>query len=242
MRKSVILYEDEPELRSLLENIFNEMNDEFQLLHSFPHADDVLAHLTLYQPDIILMDIQMNSYDDGIYALYKIKNKSRSTKVMMLTTFDHDDKVFNSIALGADGYMLKSDFSSYKLPQELIRNSLRTIMDGGAYLTPSVAKQILNLFTNNRIPDLIRHVKDRFNALFKNEASANNLKIRLTRMQKVVLQALADGKTTFEIANELHLSPNTINTHIKAIYSLLEVHSRARAIKKAIEYNLVRLS
>lgn len=218
------------------------MRDEFQLLHAFPHADDVLAHVAQYNPDIILMDIQMKGDDDGLYALYKIKNNGSSTKVMMLTTFDHDDKIFNAIALGADGYMLKTDFSSFRLPQELIRKSLQMIMDGGAYLTPSVAKQILGLFTNARIPDMIQHVKDRFNALFKNETDNNNVASRLTRMQKIVLQALAEGKTTFEIAEDLSLSENTINTHIKAIYSLLEVHSRAKAIKKAIENRWVRYS
>jgi len=82
-------------------------------------------------------------------------------KVMMLTTFDVDDKVFNAICLGADGYMLKTDFAS-QMPHEAMRKSLRTIFEGGAYLTPSVAKRILNLFSDATIADKIKKVSSFF--------------------------------------------------------------------------------
>lgn len=239
MRLSVIVYEDEPLLRNQLEKVFHTLREEFHLLDSFPHPRNVSLHLDTYKPDIIIMDIQMESDDDGLYALYKIKKSYPHTKVMMLTTFDQDDKVFNAISLGADGYMLKSDFSSYQFPQEAIRKSLRVIMDDGAYLTPSVAKQILNLFSNQTIVELIKNVKERFNAVFKNEIGENKSN-RFTRMQLIVLREISEGKSTAEIAKELQLSQNTINTHIKAIYNTLQVNSRAMAIKKALEDRLVR--
>jgi DNA-binding NarL/FixJ family response regulator len=242
MGKSVIIYEDEPLLRTHLQKVFYTIREEFHLLDSFPDADDVLNHLNTYQPDVIIMDIQMKSDDDGIYALYKIKNANARTKVMMLTTFDTDDKVFNAICLGADGYMLKTDFSSYAFPQEAIKKSLNIIFDGGAYLTPSVAKQILNLFTNSSIGEMVDLVKRKFNTIFKNESTGKNVSAMLTEKQMVVLREISEGKTTTEIANALGISDNTVNTHIKAIYSILEVHSRARAIKKAIEYRLVRFT
>jgi len=236
----VIIYEDEPALRNHLQKVFYSIREEFHLLDSFPHADEVLDHLSTFQPDVIIMDIQMKSDDDGLFALYKIKNTGGHTKVMMLTMFDADEKVFNAICLGADGYMLKTDFSSYAFPQEAIRKSLNIIFDGGAYLTPSVAKQILNLFTNQFIGEMIEKVKWRFNTIFKNESNSKNVVARLTEKQMIVLREISDGKTTTEIANSLGISENTVNTHIKAIYSVLEVHSRAKAIKKAIEFRLIR--
>src|SRR6187399_1689494 len=240
MAKAVIAYEDQPDLRKKLEYVFYAIKEEFNLLNSFPHPEDVLEHLKLYKPDIVIMDIQMNDDDDGLNALYKIKNANPAIKVMMLTTFDIDEKVFNAICLGADGYMLKTDFSSQQLPHEAMKKSLRMIFDGGAYLTPSVAKQILNLFSDRSIGEKMNKVKERFQAIFKNESKSSKASSGLTRMQMTVLQEITNGKTTAEIARDLQLSENTINSHIKAIYSELEVHSRSKVIKKAMEEKWVR--
>ena len=241
MGKTIILYEDDELLWTNLENLFYSIRDEFQLLASFPDADDVLINVKEYKPDLVIMDIQLKNDDDGIFALYKIKMTYPDTKVMMLTTFDQDEKVFNAISLGAEGYMLKSDFSSYRAPHEAMRKCLQTIFDGGAYLTPVIAKQILDLFSNHTIADMIHNVKSRFSTLL-NQSKIKGGRSVLTRMQLAVLQKIVEGKSTSEIAQEFFLSENTINTHIKNIYSALEVHSRASAIKKAIEKKLIRYS
>src|SRR5688572_12317666 len=242
MGYTVIIYEDEPIFRKQLENVFSTLHNEFRLLDSFPDADDVMTHLVNYNPDMIILDIQMKNDDDGLYALYKIKNASPGTKVMMLTTFDQDDKIFNAISLGADGYMLKTDFSTFQLPQEALRKSLRIILEGGAYLTPRVAKQILQLFSNPGIAELIQNVKMRFNEVFKHESIIKKPPSRMTPMQLIVLQEIAEGKSTSEIARALKLTENTINTHIKAIYNILEVNSRTKAIRKAMEKRLIRFA
>lgn len=242
MGQTIVLYEDDDVLRTNLENLFYGIRDEFQLLGSFPNADDVLTNVNDLKPDLVIMDIQLKNDDDGIFALYKIKMTYPGTRVMMLTTFDQDEKVFNAISLGAEGYMLKSDLSSYHAPHEAMRKCLRTIFDGGAYLTPAIAKQILDLFSNHTIADMIHNVKSRFNSILKQQSKTKNVRSGLTRMQMAVLQKIVEGKSTSEIAQELFLSENTINTHIKNIYSALEVHSRASAIKKAIEKKLVKYS
>ena len=235
MSKAVIAYEDEPVLRKQLENVFYAIREEFNLLQSFPRAADVEEHVREFKPDIVIMDIQMDGEDDGLYGLYKIKRAFPNTKVMMLTTFDIDDKIFNAICLGADGYMLKSDFSTHQIPHEAMRKSLRTIFDGGAYLTPSVAKQILRLFADISIADKINSVKEKFRNVFSRPADAGKESNGLTRMQTIVLKKIIDGHSTAEIADQLQLSENTINSHIKAIYNILEVHSRSMAIRKALE-------
>lgn len=235
MVKKVIAYEDEPALRKQLEYVFYAIREDFLLLASFEEPGSVLDHIADYKPDIVIMDIQMNGDDDGLNGLYRIKKYFPGVKVMMLTTFDVDDKVFNSICLGADGYMLKTDFSSQQLPHEAMRKSLRTIFDGGAYLTPSVAKRILNLFSDQTIAGKIQKVRDRFQLAFQNEVDDHPKKSSLTKMQVIVLKKVVEGKSTPEIARELDLKENTINTHIKAIYEVLEVHSRAQVIKKVFE-------
>ena len=236
MTRTVIAYEDDPALRKQLESIFYSIKEEFNLLASFPNPLGLTTELTLYKPDIVLMDLQMLEDDDGLVALYKIKQTVPTIKVMVLTMFDVDQKVFNAICLGADGYMLKSDFSSYSLPHEAIRRSLRTMYDDGAYLTPSVAKQIMKEFSDITVADRIQKVKDRFQHFFQQPSAINKLKAPgLTKMQAQVLQGIIDGMTTTQMAKSMELSENTINTHIKAIYNSLGVHSRALAIKKAIE-------
>lgn len=232
----VIAYEDDPALRKQLESIFYTIRDEFDLVATFPNPLDVLKDILVYKPTVVLMDLQMLEEDDGLVALYKIKQSEPSIKVMVLTMFDADQKVFNAICLGADGYMLKTDFSSYMIPHEAMQRSLQTILDDGAYLTPSVAKQILKQFSDISIADRIQDVKERFKLFFqKPESQKVRKKSGLTQMQSVVLQGIIDGKTGPQIAKELDLSENTIKTHIKAIYQSLGVHSRALAIKKAVE-------
>ena len=240
MAKKVIAFEDDPALRAQLESVFFSIREEYELLASFPNPLGLEQALKDYKPEVVLMDLQMLEDDDGLVALYKIKQIAPDIRVLVLTMFDADQKVFNAICLGADGYMLKSDFSSYQLPHEAMRKSLKTIFEGGAYLTPSVAKQILKLFSDLSIAEKMKKVKDRFQALFVSDASGAKFSSSgLTRMQIVVLQKIIDGKTTSQMAREMELSENTINSHIKAIYATLEVHSRALAIKKAIEQKWV---
>jgi DNA-binding NarL/FixJ family response regulator len=234
MIKTVLAYDDEETLRHQLENVFYSLRDQFSLLSTFSNIRNIEDNLAEHKPDIVILDIQMEGDDDGLNALYRIKKSNPNIKVMMLTTFDVDDKVFNAICLGADGYMLKTDFAS-QMPHEAMRKSLRIIFEGGAYLTPSVAKRILNLLADATIADKINKVRERFQAIFNNNRTGIKKQSGLTPMQTIVLQKIIDGKKTSEIAKELQLKENTINTHIRGVFNVLEVHSRARAIKKAME-------
>jgi DNA-binding NarL/FixJ family response regulator len=236
MVKRIIAYEDDPALRKQLECVFNAIREEYELVATFPNPNGIMAEINICKPDAVLMDLQMLKEDDGLVALYRIKQTRPDLKVLVLTMFDADQKVFNALCLGADGYMLKSDFLSYQVPHEVLRKSLNMIFVGDAYLTPSVAKQIMKLFTDLTFAEKVKKVTDRFQSIFQKETSGSRFKESgLTRMQKVVLQKIIDGKTTAQMAKEMELSENTVNSHIKAIYKILEVHSRALAIKKAIE-------
>ena len=235
MSKKVIAYEDDPNLRRQLESVFYSIRQDYDLLATFPHPLNVLDQVREFQPDVVLMDLQMLEEDDGLLALYKIKRTTPQVKVLVLTLFDVDYKIFHALCLDADGYMLKSDFSANRVPHEAMRKSLSIMYENGAYLTPSVAKQIMKLFSDASIGDKMKKVKEKFASIFQGDADEKYKGTELTKMQKLVLAKIVDGMTTAEIATDLELSENTINTHIKAIYSILGVHSRALAIKKAME-------
>ena len=236
MPRTVIAYEDDPALNGQLESVFLTIQDEYHLLATFANPVGVLFDISHFKPDVVLMDLQMLEEDDGLVALHKIKQTSPDIKVLVLTMFDADHKVFNAICLGADGYMLKSDFSSYTIPQEAIRKSLSVIFEGGAYLTPSVAGQIMRLFTDASISARAQKVKETFQAIFNQKKGVNRLHASgLTPTQIQILQGIIDGRTSIQMARERGVTENTINSHIKTIYTVLGVHSRALAVRKAIE-------
>lgn len=235
----VIAYEDDSALRQQLESVFRALGEEFHLLGTFPNPAGIRAELLQLKPDIVLMDLQMLKEDDGLMALYVIKQVSPTTKVMVLTMFDADQKVFNAICLGADGYMLKSDFTANQLPHEAMRRSLRMIVEGGAYLTPSVARQIMKLFSDQSLAEKMNRVKERFQALFTSDNKKSTKGDKLTPTQAAVLEKIIEGKTSAQIAKEMGVSENTIKTHVKAIYTTLGVHSKALAIKKTMEERII---
>ncbi len=241
MIKKVIAYDDNEELLHQFAGIFYALRQEFQLEAVFTDANSVLEHLGKYKPDVVLMDIQMLTDDDGLVALYQIKQHAKNTKVLMLTMFENNDNVLNAICLSADGYMLKSEFSTGLIPHETLRKSLRIIFEDGAYLTPAIAKKILHLFADESLTDKIKKVRDRFQEILTNRSPQknDNMTYKLTKTQLTVLYKIVEGKTTEEIASEMGTTDNTVNTHIKAIFRELEVHSRAKAIRKAFEEKII---
>jgi len=240
MQRRLLIYEDDDDLRRQLTNLVYALRGEFELAGAFADISQLETQLSQLQPHVVVMDIQLQGDDDGILALYLIKKRFQAIRVLMLTMFDTDDKVFNSICLGADGYMLKSDFTSRQLPQDALRKAIRTLYEGGAYITPSIARKIIRLFSENELQDRIQSVRQRFQDWFSTRSDEKpSSAYRLTPAQHGILKQIATGRQTREIARDLGISENTVNTHIKAIYSELEVHSRTMALRKALEARLI---
>ena len=238
----IAIVEDNADVRKLTASLLNQFSD-IECICSFESAEAFTAALPHLQADVVLMDIQMLKDDDGLVALYQIKQHAQDTKVLMLTMFENNDNVLNAICLSADGYMLKSEFSTRAIPHEAMRKSLNVIFEGGAYLTPAIAKKILSLFSDESLLEKIVKVKNRFKDILsaRTEGNPKNTPYKLTKTQLIVLEKIVEGKTTEEIAAEMTVTENTVNTHIKAIFRELEVHSRAKAIRKAIEEKIVEL-
>ncbi|MBF0198979.1 MAG: response regulator transcription factor [Planctomycetes bacterium] len=165
-------------------------------------------------PNIVLLDVQLPGMD-GISALSEIKKMSPETSAIILTAFDDSDKIFKAMCSGASGYLLKSGL------KDEISYVIREVIDGGAPMTPTVAKKVLSQFSNIHTPT--KSVKD----------------YKLSDREIEVLRCMADGLIKKEIAHELHLSIHTINSHIRSIYAKLHVDTNTGAVAKSIREQII---
>ena len=166
--------------------------------------------------DIILMDIEMPKMN-GIQATEWVKNRFPQIKIIMLTDFDNDENIFNSIKAGADGYLLKEI-----TPPDLHKAILDTL-NGGAVMTPSIAIKTLRLL---REPNFI-------------DTQVPKEEFSLSAREIEVLEQLSKGLKYEAIAANLFLSVGTIRKHIENIYGKLRVHNKLEAIQKAKNNKLI---
>lgn len=166
--------------------------------------------------DVILMDIEMPVMD-GIEATLEVKKRFPQIKIVMLTIFDNDENIFNSIKAGADGYLLK------EVDPESLRDGIEQTLNGGAAMTPSIALKTLKL---------LRSPID-----FEDEVPKED--IQLSPREIDVLEQLSKGLSYSMIAENLFLSPSTVRKHIENIYKKLQVHNKLEAVQKAERNNLI---
>lgn len=207
--------EDNPFIeKSLIEKL--SFFEELKLKYSASNGAEIVGKVTAdTNIDIILMDIQMPEMN-GIDATRLIKQKHPQIKIVMLTVFDDDENIFNSIQAGADGYLLKDTD-----PQTLF-NSIKEVLDGGASMTPSIALKALNLLRNPL-----------------KESSESKEDISLTKRETEILGQISNGLNYIEIAENLIISPATVRKHIENIYKKLQVHNKVEAVQKGIKNNLI---
>ena len=156
--------------------------------------------------DIIICDIGLPG-KSGIEAVWYIKNKSEKTHVLMLTIFEEREKIFQSLCAGASGYMLKST------PLKEIKAGIGDILNGGAAMSPKIAMQVISYFNKRRQGGTVEAEK-------------------LTAREIEILSFLEQGMANKAIADQIHLSVDTVKFHIKNIYLKLQVTSRAELIAK----------
>jgi len=164
--------------------------------------------------DVILMDIQMPVMD-GIEATRRVKQKYSQVKVIMLTTFDDDEKIFRAIMAGASGYLLKEENA------EVIKQAITESIEGGAPMSPGIALKVLQLI-RNPLPEKTTH-KD----------------FGLTGRELELLEHLKNGLTYDQIAANLFISSGTVRKHIENIYRKLQVNNKIEAVQKATQHRLV---
>lgn len=156
--------------------------------------------------DVIICDIGLPG-KSGIDAVWYIKNKSDKTHVLMLTVFEEREKIFQSLCAGASGYMLKST------PLKEIKAGISDILNGGAAMSPKIAMQVISYFNKRKQVGIVEAEK-------------------LTAREIEILSYLEQGLSNKAIADQMHLSVDTVKFHIKNIYLKLQVSSRGELIAK----------
>ncbi len=202
----VAVFEDNKPRRELLQLLINTC-EGLTCIASFEDCRNIVKHLTVYTPDVVLMDIDMPNVN-GIEGLHLIRKHFPSVKVLMQTIFEDDEKIFEAIVAGADGYILK------KTPPAKLLESISDVMQGGAPMTSSIARQVLLLFNN-------KHQK----------VEKNNF--NLTTREVEILTYLVQGFSYKMIASKCNVSYPTVNTHISHIYEKLHVNSGTEAVAKS---------
>ncbi len=202
-----LIYEDNPQLREGLSMLING-SDGFEVLAAYKNCNDVEAEVEAWNPDVILMDIDMPGVN-GIEGLKLIRKVNTDVKILMLTVFDDNKNVFESLKAGANGYVLK------KTPPAKLLEYISEAASGGAPMTSSIASQVLKMFSE---------VNDPVHADYN-----------LSEREKQVLQFLVNGYSYKMIAAEMFIAIDTVRSHIKKIYEKLHVNSKGEAVAKAFK-------
>jgi DNA-binding NarL/FixJ family response regulator len=163
-------------------------------------------------PDVLLLDIHLPGML-GSEAVRLFHEKYPRMHILMLTVYAEQGKIFESICNGACGYLLK------KTPPARLLEAIREAHDGGAPMTPEIARKVVTLFQQT--------------------AQSEQLEEDLTPHELRLLKLLADGCSYQDAANQFHVSINTLRNHIRSIYDKLHVHSKSAAVSKALRYRLI---
>ena len=211
MATKVLIYDDNVALRNSMEVLLNDI-DDFEVVAAMPNAETIAADLTTFKPDVVLMDIDMPAVN-GVQAVKMIRKINGQLPVIMLTVFDDNENIFKAICAGASGYILK------RYATEEIPAAIRNVLTGGAPMTGSVARKVLQM---------VPQAKDE-----------QHEKADLSPKETAILQLLVNGYSYKMIATEIGISIDTVRFHIKKIYDKLHVHSATEAVSRALKDKLL---
>lgn len=208
---TVWLVEDDAMYRETLVDLISEA-DGLRVGRAFGSSDEAVSALgTQFAPEVVLMDIGLPGMS-GIEGARRLQELSPATQVVMLTVHEDDHAVFSAICAGASGYLLKNATAGQ------IVSAVKEVHRGGIAFTPPVARKVLRLFQ---------------------KFTPSDGQYGLTEREKQILQLMEEGHTRVRIAEELHLSAHTVDTHIANIYAKLHVHSGIEAVAKAIRERVI---
>ncbi len=206
MSLRLLIFEDNDTLRQSLVTIL-ELGDEAEIAGDFPNATEAVEAVMALRPDAVIMDIDMPG-TDGITAVRLIKEARPETAIIMYTQFEDDEKLFASLCAGADGYLLK------KTSPLRLHEAIRDAMEGGAPMSPSIARKVLQSFHKRGVPFEVKY--------------------QLTPREQEILALLPKGYSVKLIAHGLSITFETARSHLRNIYRKLHVNCGKEAIAKVL--------
>jgi len=204
MKIKVSVVEDQDPLRQTMARVLNRA-EGFVCLSTFASAEEALEGLPKEAPDVVLMDINLPGMN-GVECVRQLKQKLPQLQIMMLTVYEDTENIFNALAAGASGYLLK------RTPRAELLEAIQEVHRGGSPMTTHIARLVVQSFQ-------------------KPAPSASVIE-SLSQREQEVLDGLAQGLINKEIGDKLGISPETVHTYIRRIYEKLQVRSRAEAVAK----------
>jgi DNA-binding NarL/FixJ family response regulator len=202
MKKRVCIVEDDRDLREAL-SMMIQFTEQYELVEAYENAEIAFDKIPNLLPHVVLMDINLPG-SSGIDCVAKLKTIAPQILFLMCTSYEDDDKIFQSLKAGASGYILKTEG-----PVKII-SALDDLFEGGSPMSSSIARKVVASFSN-----------------FKSQNKEVEI---LTLREKEILNLLAKGQLNKEVANQLEISIGTVRKHIQNIYEKLHVNTRVEAI------------
>jgi DNA-binding NarL/FixJ family response regulator len=214
MEIRVSIFEDNKLVRDVLEAILNG-TPGYSCCGVYADGNNWERNIKSSRPDVVLMDIEMPGLN-GIEVTQHINDTFPDVKILIQTVFNDSEKIFKAMCAGASGYILKND------PPHKYLDAINEVYNGGAPISPVVAKKMLGFFSNKNIVLV----------------SPGNTDYLLTEREKEILHQMVEGHNYKYIAERSFISYETVRTHVKHIYKKLHVASRSEAVMKAIQHRL----
>ncbi len=208
----VIICDDQAIIRDGLEMLLN-LEKDIEVVGQAQDGAEAVELTAQHQPDLVLMDLKMPGMN-GIEATRQIRTHYPAVSVLVLTTYDDDEWVFDAIRAGASGYLLKDT------PREEVIKAIRGTVEGKSFVDPAVAGKLMGQVAGQQAQP------------------ASLITDKLTGREVDVLRLLARGFTNADIAARLHLSEGTVRNHVSAIFAKLDVSDRTQAAVIAIQHGL----
>src|SRR4029450_3363018 len=208
---TVATIEDRREIREGLAALIDEAPG-FQCVGRYRSMEEALDGFRIRPADLALVDIELPGMS-GLEGMRLLREQYPRMLLLMLTVYDDDDRIFEALCAGACGYLLK------KTPPARLLESLREAVDGGAPMSPEVARRVIRLFRDVRPPEKADY--------------------DLTPHEVRRLKLMVEGHSYKSAATILHVTPHTVSFHLRHIYEKLEVHSKSEAVAKALRSRLV---
>jgi DNA-binding NarL/FixJ family response regulator len=205
---SVSIVEDSEQVRNTLTKLINRA-EGFKCLSEYANVEAALEGLPKDKPEVVLMDINLPGMN-GVECVRQLKQKMAEVQVMMLTAYEDTENIFNALAAGASGYMLK------RTPRDELLEAIREVQRGGSPMTTHIARKVVQSFQ-------------------KSAAAPPPVESNLSEREQQVLDCLSQGFLYKEIAEKLGISYETVHTYIRRIYEKLQVRTRTEAVAKFLK-------